>query len=295
MEAGGGHTAVRAIEANAFFNANTGEHSIESKTPLEPLDVTIKEPNRTLSLKGNVFSINEHFDDIRALYDIIESLYFVLPALLNIEFADPPIIERVDGIVGDSHFRWQLSKWEGHFRTTTQDQQEKAVIRSWERLNSLAEPNRRLLAAIHYFHVACRLARCGSTPGEFLPEVLLNLAKTLEVLFPPSGDGKTRDAVRIKLKELGYKEDEIEGKFIPAIALRNEIDVGHVSLCIFNPEQLKILHSFAENAEESFRELFVRVFDNVSSGMFQIVPYEVEVAGPEARKIIDRIQQFMRL
>jgi hypothetical protein len=135
MEAGGGHTAVRAVEATAIFNANTGEQSIESKVPLEPLDVTIKEPIRTVSLKGNVFSIKEHFEDINNLNDTIESLYFVLPVLLNIEFADPPVIERVDGILGDSHFRWQLSQWKGHFKTTTQDRQEMAIERSWVRLN----------------------------------------------------------------------------------------------------------------------------------------------------------------
>lgn len=295
MEVGGGRTAVRAVKATAFFNANTGEHSIESKDPLKPLDVTIEEPVRTVSLKGNVFSIKEHFNDLSKLNDAIESLYFVLPALLNIEFADPPVIERVDGIIGDSRFRWELSNWGGQFRTTTQKNQEEAIVRSWNRIGVLADPNRRLFAAVHYYHVACRLAHAGSTPGEFLPEVLLNLAKTLEVLFPPSGDGKTRDAIRNKLEELGYTKDEIEGHFLPAIALRNEIDVGHVGLCIFKVEQLKILHSYAENAEESFRKLLARVLDKVSSGEFQIAPYEVEGAGSEAKKIIDRLQLHMRL
>ncbi|MEI6104486.1 MAG: hypothetical protein WCP70_11125 [Methanothrix sp.] len=148
MEAGGGHTAVQAVEATAFFNANTGEHSIESKVPLEPLDVTIEEPIRTVLLKGNVLSFKEHFDDIHNLNDMIESLYFVLPGLLNIEFADPPVIERVDGIVGDSHFRWQLSSWGGQFRITTQENQEMAMGRSWDRISILAHPNRRLFAAL---------------------------------------------------------------------------------------------------------------------------------------------------
>jgi len=117
----------------------------------------------------------------------------------------------------------------------------------------------------------------------------------LEVLFPPSGEGKTRDAIRNKLKELGYSEDEIEGHFIPAIALRNEIDVGHVGLCNFKTEQLKIIHSYSENAEESFRKLLVKVLDKVSSGEFQIAPYEVEGAGSDAARIIDRMQQHMCL
>lgn len=145
MEASGGHTAVRAVEATTLFNANTGEHSIESVVPLRPLDVTIEEPVRIVSLKGNIFSIKEHFNDLSKLNDTIESLYFVLPALLNIEFADPPVIERVDGIIGDSHFRWELSNWSMLFRTTTQENQEEAIVRSWNRIGVLADPNRRLL------------------------------------------------------------------------------------------------------------------------------------------------------
>ena len=57
--------------------------------------------------------------------------------------------------------------------------------------------------------------------GEFLPEVVLNLAKVLEVLFPPGGDGRTRDAVRQNLSQLGFSELEIEADYIPAMALRN--------------------------------------------------------------------------
>jgi len=46
--AGGGRTDVLAVAATALFNANTGEHTIESKEPLSPLDVTIEAPTRTL-------------------------------------------------------------------------------------------------------------------------------------------------------------------------------------------------------------------------------------------------------
>ena len=47
-------------------------------------------------------------------------------------------------------------------------------------------------------------------PGEFVAEVILNLAKSLEVLFPRSGDRKSRDAARAALHSLGYSETQIE-------------------------------------------------------------------------------------
>ncbi len=292
MEAGGGHTCVRAVAASVLFNANTGEHTIQSAIPLEPLDVTIKEPIRKITLKGNVLCIEQHFDNLKTLHDTIQSLYFALPMLFNIEFADTPFVERVDGVSGEANFRWELSNWRTEFFTTTQDNQESAIVRSWERMDILADTGRRrLLAALHYFHVACRLARCGSIPGEFLAEVLLNLAKTLEVLFPPTGDGRTRDAVRTGLKKLGYTNDEIEANYIPAMALRNEIDVGHVDLSIFKTEQLKTLHAYVERAEIAFRDFLKRIIDKVASGEFQIDHYELRQPSSQAVKLIERLRQ----
>lgn len=222
---------------------------------------------------------------------LIWSVYFGFPLLLNIEFFDPPIIERVDGCIGSVNFRWELADWNLQFQTTTQYKQETNVANSWSRFYIITLPERRrLLAALHYFHVASRIARRGQTAGEFLPEVLLNLAKTLEVLFPPTGDGNTRDAVRSFLEKLGYSESQIEGDFIPAMALRNEIDVGHVEFGVFTMDQLTVLHSYTERAELAFRDMLKRVVARVESGEFEIEPYKLKRPSPQAANIIERLR-----
>ena len=197
LAAGGGRTVVRAVAASILVNANTGEQVIESKQPLAPLDVTLQEPARIVQLTGRTLSISEKVESLRELEDLIMSIFFGFPILLNVPFADPPFIERVDGSVGSTTFRWELSDWHMQYRTTTQDQQENSVVKAWERMGILAESHRRrLIAGLHYFHLACRLARAGRTAGEFVAEVILNLAKALEVVFPPGGDGLSREAVR---------------------------------------------------------------------------------------------------
>ena len=60
-EAGRGRTAVQNVPASVLFNANSGEHTIEPKEPLSPLDVTIKEPARMLRLAGTTLSISQKF------------------------------------------------------------------------------------------------------------------------------------------------------------------------------------------------------------------------------------------
>ncbi len=291
MEAGGGHTGVQNAPASAYFNANSGSHTIESKAPLKPLEVVIEEPNRVVSLCGNVLTLKERFDSFGALEETIQSIYFGLPILLNVEFADPPTVERVDGSIGPVSFRWELAEWRMEFRITTQDRQESSSATAWAYFNAITPPGRRrLIAALHYFHVACRLSRRGETPGEFLPEVLLNLAKTLEALFPPRGDGHTRDAARSSLRRLGFSKDEIESNFIPAMALRNEVDVGHVELGVFTREQLTILHAYTERAETAFRDLMNRVIRIMESGEFEIAPYELQKPRRAALELIERLR-----
>ncbi|MCX5676742.1 MAG: hypothetical protein NTX87_17245 [Planctomycetota bacterium] len=289
---GGGRTAVRAVAATALFNANSGQHMIESKEPLSPLDVTIEEPTRTLRLTGTTLSISQQFASLTEMQQTIESIYFVFPSLVNIPFADPPYIERVDGKVGSTNFRWELDQWRFEFRTTTQEQQEERFAKAWERIGVLFKPRRRrLIAGLHYFHVACRLARAGSTAGEFVAEVVLNLAKTLEVLFPPTGDGQTRDAVRAGLRTLEFLDNEIERDFIPAMALRNEIDVGHVELGLFTMDQLKTIHAFTGRAEGAFREMFERLLSRVESGTGDVAPHELGPPRNEAIKLIERLRE----
>lgn len=267
-------------------------HGIESKKPLVPLDVTIDEPNRIVQMKGNVLTIPQTFASNQELTALIESIYFGYPMLLAVEFADPPIVDRVDGQVGEVRFRWELMDWTARFETTTQEKQEHYVGLSWQRLEILAKlERRRLLAALHYFHVALRLARSGKIAGEFLPEMILNLSKVLEVLFPPSGDGKKLDAARAGLTKLGFSTTEIEADYLPAMALRNQIDVGHVSLALFKREQLTLVHSYVEYAETPFRLLFKRLIERVDSGSFEVEAYEPMPAGGDAVKTVERLSE----
>lgn len=291
-ETGGGRTAVKAVAASALFNANSGQHVIESKEPLSPLDVTLEEPTRILRLTGTTLSISQQFASLTEMQETIESIYFVFPSLVNVPFADPPYIERVDGKVGSASFRWELDGWRMEFRTTTQEHQEERFAKAWERMGVLSAPHRRrLVAGLHYFHVACRLARVSSTAGEFVAEVVLNFAKSLEVLFPPAGDGRTRDAARTGLRALGFSDNEIERDFLPAMALRNEIDVGHVELGLFKMHQLKTIHAFTERAEGSFRDMFERLLGAVESGTTDIAPHELGPPRAEAIRLIERLRE----
>ena len=288
-----GQTSVRSRTARLEFNANTGKHYIVSESPLDPLNVTIDEPDRRWELRGNELRLKiDHCETNQQLTQLIESLYRALPILLNVEFIDPPIIERIEGNVGGIGFRWELSDWHFDIHTTTQDLQERKFVDSWQRLSLLGDPdNRRLIGALHYFHMASRLRTAGHSPWEFMAESVLNLSKALEVLFPPTGDGRTRDGARKGLDALGYSGDEIERNFIPVMALRDAIDVGHVDLSLYTRRQLTALHRYTEVVEHAFREMLQRLMRRIDSGTFTLSPHRPSSADSTAQLIIARLEQ----
>lgn len=289
-----GRTAFRAASARLKFDANSGKHYVASAEPLRPLGVTLEAPARRATVRGAKLTVVQEVQSMRELLDVTERLYYAMPMLLAIEFADPPFVERVDGSVGGAGFTWELEEWSGYSLTTTQELQEAAVARAWERFGALAEPERhRLLVALHYFHTGSRLLAASATPGEFLPEALLNFGKVLEVLFPGAGQRGFLDAARKGLRELGFRDVEIDARFVPAISLRNKVDVGHADFTLFAGAQLTILHQYAESAERNFKGLFERIFECLAAGTFRLRPGYPAVATAADQNVVARVAVAM--
>jgi hypothetical protein len=99
--------------------------------------------------------------------------------------------------------------------------------------------------------------------------------------------------VRAGLRILGFSDNQIERDFIPVMALRNEIDVGHVELGLFTMDQLKTIHNFTERAEGAFRDMFERLVSRVESGQADIAPHELGPPRHEAIKPIDLLKSAM--
>jgi hypothetical protein len=286
----GGRTAVRSVGMNTFFNANTGHHFVQSQSPILPLVVVVDESIRTVEFRGNEFVISGKVENAKELDDTISCIFFVLPILLNVEFGDPPVVDRVEGRLGEAPFRWELSNWSMEVTLTTQEEQEKKAYASWNRIDLLVqEGNRRLGAALHYFHVCCRLCRAGQFPWEFMSEAIVNLSKILEVLFPPKGDGQTMEAARAGLTGLGYSQDDVERLFMPAMMLRSNIDCAHADLSIFTSSQLRVLHTYTEAAETAFRQLLSKVLIEVETGRFKVAQHTGQGHDRKSAKTIEKM------
>lgn len=291
-----GRTIFMPGKTKIKLGGPTARYSVKLVKPNKPLKLSLEEPGRRIEMHGNKLHIYEQCESLKYLEARIEKLFFTIPILFSTEFADPPYTERVNGRVGKVPFEWIMAEYKPHLRLTKIEDQQNSILNSWNRLKILDVPqNRRILAALHYFHVACRLKAAGDSPWEFMSEVIINLCKVLEVLFPPPGDGRTYDSARYGLKMLEYSENEIERDFIPAMALRNNIDSAHVDLSTFPSEQLKIIINFTDTAEDAFQKMLQRLITKTQNGEYSPAPYGEPKTRQAAEKIIERMGNLNKI
>jgi hypothetical protein len=286
-----GRVVRQHSEATLRWDANTGRQHALGATPLDPVNVAIQSGRYKARFEANAFTCQTRVEDRKELQHLIETLSYLLPPLLNLDLLDSVTLDRVGGTLGGISFSWELARGlPADFEVTTTAEQERRFVDGWERLIKIKDEDRRIVAALQYFYVACRLERVGSSPWEFLPEIVLNLAKILEVLYPPSSERGTIEATRQGLQELGYRPEEIEGNFVPVTALRNSLDVGHASLAIFKAGDLAEVHTYCERAEKAFRELIRRVLAAAENGSLSLALYENTKPSKDVLNVIECIR-----
>lgn len=280
-------------------NKHRGRGWSESPDPLQPLQMDITVEGTRIVLTGATLVAYIQATSLADLDQKIAHIYYWFPVFLNLDFGDPPAIESVTARMQDSTALWVPAISTGTVFPTNQSRQQDFVRNAIARCFNNAEgPERRVLAALEYFYAACRLTTLGETPGEFLAEVILNFAKILEVLFgqvsvnstssgqKPGSIGRARAGLRL----LGYSDDEIEWSFIPAISLRNDLGVGHPATSILAPEQLEIVHEYADRAESSFREFLKKILDLPANQRVFLKEQDGIKNTTEIDKLLDRLR-----
>ena len=175
---------VYQSEGHLIWNANTGRVQCKSEPSLPLLDVTVESTETKFILKGDMLTYTFPCKSLDQLLGCLNGLQFVFPAFLNLKFPDPPTVEYIKGKLGDVEFRWEHKGMIHSFTPQTSEILEEHVA---EFINILplinGTKNRRLVAAIYYFYTSSRLLVSGHSQWEFMAECILNLCKTLEILF----------------------------------------------------------------------------------------------------------------
>jgi len=250
------------VDGRQTWDPDIGRGTVASEP--DPMPLEREEPGElAYTVEGN--SLRLGFE-CRGYQQLIESLRLVttrVPQLLTTQLLQPVYVRATRGTAGGIPFRWIYEQDFLPFETTSPARQLRRIdwsvrtfrVLDWTSLSGLS-------AALHYFHVACRLLDAPPSAWEFLPEAVLNLTKTLEALF-----GESRDEVRESLRALGFDEAVIEGHFISIMIVRNEFDVGHIMISAgLDEAALRELTDLVYIVQSSFQELLTVIVDEVVAG-----------------------------
>lgn len=249
-------------KAEMDINSFTGRRTTKSSSPLRPIQLKVNTEKINFELKGNIIKSSKRCIDFDDVNNFISSIYYVIPVVLNIVFPDPPFITETNGRIGNIRFNWLLKEVGGPIAAVNTEQLEthaKELLKTFDTF--LINNNRRLLAALYYFYTARRLLYAENTRFEFMAEYVLNLSKCLESLFVTSDS--TYNDVRRELKALGYTSAQIESTFIPIMIVRNQIDVGHITLSIREEATLNELYEHLHYAQIQIEYLLKIVTEKV--------------------------------
>lgn len=273
-------------------NLSTGRAYSEPLEPLfEPIQVSTDSFHTHFEMNGNNIRAKTRCNNLEHLNGFVSTLFYAFPAVLNLYMQDVPVAGNVRGRVGSVPFQWLYQPTQLIVNTivTSKAHQEQIVSECWQRIGLFSSiPHRRLIGALYYFFVGCRLLAAGANQFEFLSEALLNFSRCLQSLF-----GETRDSVRDGLRKLNkYSDDEIEGKFVTALVLRSEFDIAHVSLADLTADELKTVHGYGQVAEREIRKMLATLLERVEKKEYIPVDEPDEgILTPKKKKILSNIRE----
>lgn len=282
-----GKTMVPGEPISFVFDANFGRMSVEGSKGIEPVAVDYTVGDVEFRLRGAQLTATTMCRSYEEFREKLNVFYHVVP-LFFYNFSNAITCGRVEGDIGGEPFLWEVEGTAFYPRAISKASQEELVVKALFRLPMVAgDENRRLLGALYYYHVARRLSDAGRGPHEFMAEIILNLAKVLEILFGP-----TRDEIRRQLLLLGFEARIIEERYVPVMILRNELDVGHPLSSALGEPELLIIHRYLAHSLQDFRSLLNEIFVARQQGKFPLKPSD-STSSPDKKRIVARLLQTM--
>lgn len=278
------HTAITHKKHEVFYDSNTGKQGF-LKILYDKISINLSEKDYEVELNGNIIKIRRHCSDVNQLLDILYRFHYYFPIFLSLEMFDPIVVKWTRGKVDRTSFRFQLKESLQYFESKSEQGIIDGMKETILRLDFTSKKEyRRLLASFYYYYVAIRLTCSGNSPYEFLSEVILNLCKSLNSLF-----GESRDEVRAGLTAIGFDKEDIENKYIPLMLIRNEFDVGHISLRTFKRNQLDGLYNYLDFAIQDIKNLLKQIVELIKNSEYMPKEYIQKDLSKENLEIIEKI------
>ncbi len=271
------------------WDANKGQSKVETKRWLKTIRFDCVINGYEIHLTGGEISISFDCGSEGHLLHGLKLLSY-LPLYLSLFLAHPIKVDAFYGRIGECTFNCEIASGIFQFHVTTEERQKELTKLAFDMTfgTPLADISPRLLAAIGYLYTAMLLSSQSPYSSAFLPEIALNLAKVLDVMFTDK-----RDKLRQELKKLGFSKDEIEKKYVPLTLIRNKLDVAHPTLFMPTKEQRSTFDSFVDRALSQVVDLLKRTIEKSAKGEYEILFYDMAGRDNEQEELIKSMSKYV--
>jgi hypothetical protein len=242
-----------------------------------------------LELEGNNLNIHTTFNSKDELLRFITSANQFLPALFSFRFQTYIWISDFRIVYEKGLYYFFVSQIRLPITATTEDVaigHIKQSIQQWLLTQSGEE---RIIYSFYYYRQALRLSKLEPAAQTLLPEVILNLAKSLEMIFSDK-----RDRFRRLANEAGLDSDFVESKLIPILILRSKLGIAHVSTSPLTLAQKDNIYTFMVKAFNNVQYALNYISEKVKNNEYVLEPISTELDREEIN-IIESIQRYLEL
>jgi|GEM_PF-3193762 len=278
-------TGKRAAPATLRWNANEGISEWEGDI-IDIVQAELKIGAVGAKWSGDILQLDLAVDSFNAAEQIIGSLSHLLPAFLSLRLRVFVWIREFTVVIGSIDYRFETAMHRyGITLATTELNSERATqsVQDWavQRREGL-----RVVMALYYYRHAQRLAALEPDRQSMAAEVVLNLAKAIEIIF--SSD---RTQLRRKAAAWGLDSNFIERWIVPILLIRNELDVAHVASAPLEGLQHQAILNFLDRAFVHVHTLLEQVLKLYQDGSLILDPPS-ESLDSDKVKLLKRIEEY---
>jgi len=273
-------------KTSVIFNANEGISSIEAEL-IQKVQAHTKTDGVAADLNGNRLRLTLTAGSLNEAGMMAMSLNQFLPPLFTLHFQVFIWIKSFRLYINDCEFNYEVTEMIRGCTIATGKLNSDRAIKSLQEWRGVCNKEcHRLISALYYLRHAHRLFDLEPDPQSMTAEVLLNLAKALEIVF-----SSNREELRRKANAWGFEKEFVEKKIVPVLLFRNQVDVAHPAAAPLTLEQWNTVRGFLAAAMVHVREVLRRVTELVMSGGIELDPMP-ESLDKEKEKLLETLKKY---
>jgi hypothetical protein len=278
-------------ETKFTFAGEDGRLTIENTNLAPPLRHRLEFDGGHIDIAGNTADVQIQGSSIDRVSTFLDWIIASFSQLLSVELGVYCRVHFDSGTIGGRDFKLLCHPGSYSIVVAHVPPADRALTidAAVNLIDSKSQSYPRFMTCCFYYHHALRLLspyQVNFPNHTALPEVILNLAKCVELIFPSS----SRDQLKAKLQTLGYSEEEVKTQLISIIVIRNEFDVGHTISGAAESNELTVLRNFAMRSIHNVRALLRNVASKVKENDTLLIPLAVG-SSSDKKRILRRLEE----